>query len=976
MSFKRNKLRDAIAFALVVGAAGAFGTGAAFAQDTPAAEGETPSELDTIVVTGTRIQSQTVTASSPVVEIQPEEFQYAGATRVDDLVNQYPQMSPYFDSFANNPSTGYPTIDLRGLGAQRTLTLVNGNRLAPGAFEIRDISMIPASLVKRVDILTGGASAVYGSDAVAGVVNFILNTEFEGVSVQAGISAYQHNNDNDYMQEQLDARGFDYPTGNSGFDGVSTNIDVAIGSSFADGAGHAMAWLTWRKNDPLFQGERDYSSCALSAAGVPTVTGGFACGGSATNATGNFFIYQPGNFYTSASVDQTTGDFIPVYGEPYNYAPINYYQRPDERYTFGASVRYEINEHFRPYVETMFVNKRDALQIAESGTFFIPITFNCADPVIGDMCADLGFDPAGADLTVYVAKRNVEGGPRFQATENNSYRFVAGVEGAINDNWSYNTSFLYGHNSQDTQGFNDFLFDRIEAAIRGCPAGSFDGCLPYLVFTPGGVTAEAAQAIAGVSMLKTETELKSFNAYVTGDLGWAMPWADGENISMVFGGEWREESFAFQADSHSEAGNFAGSGGASTPVSGSTKVAEIFMEAAIPVFKGDGLLKSLAFDLGYRLSDYNLSGIANTYKIGFTSDFGMVRARGGFNHAIRAPSTVELFNPQSVALFQGFDPCAGQTLTFTLEQCVATGLDPARYGSNSLGNPAGQFNQLVGGNPDLAPEEADTWTLGFVITPIENLTTAIDYYDIKLEGRIAGLGAQNVLNACGATLDPAICSFINRSPTGDLWRSTDGYVSNVNGNFGEIRFKGIDLSASYRWEALGGRMSASLQGTYLLEQEFKPIPGVESSDFECVGRIDPNCQSPEWRHIASLRYARDWFTVNLRWRYMGELAYESSFTGDPLFTDKLLCDQDEFLESGGNPAATPCRGDGGIDAYNYFDLSGSAFIGKNTEITVGVNNIADKEPPLVGVNEALNGNAPGGYDQAGRYFFTSVTFKW
>src|SRR5688572_10875342 len=295
MSFKRNKLRDAITFALVVGSASAFGAGAAFAQETPAAE-TTPTEIDTINVTGTRIQSQTVTASSPVVEIQPEEFQYAGATRVDDLVNQYPQMSPYFDSFANNPSTGYPTIDLRGLGARRTLVLVNGNRLPPGAFEVRDISIIPASLVKRVDILTGGASAVYGSDAVAGVVNFILNTEFEGVSVSAGISAYQHNNDNDYMQEQMDARGFDYPTGNTGFDGVSTNIDVAIGSSFADGAGHAMAWLTWRKNDPLFQGERDYSSCALSAAGVPnplappSASRYFACGCSPTNATGNFFI--------------------------------------------------------------------------------------------------------------------------------------------------------------------------------------------------------------------------------------------------------------------------------------------------------------------------------------------------------------------------------------------------------------------------------------------------------------------------------------------------------------------------------------------------------------------------------------------------------------------------------------------------------------------------------------------------------------
>ena len=235
MTLKTTKLRDAIKFALVVGAASAVSTGAAIAQD----EGtkDEAATLDAIVVTGTRIQSQTVTASSPVVEINRDEFQFAGATRVDDLVNQYPQLSTYFDSFANNGAQGYPTIDLRGLGAQRTLTLVNGNRLPPGASEVRDISIIPAALVSRVDILTGGASAVYGSDAIAGVVNFVLDTEFEGVSISAGYSAYQHKNDNAYMQGRLDARNFDYPTGNSGFDGVSKNVDIVMGSTFADGAG-------------------------------------------------------------------------------------------------------------------------------------------------------------------------------------------------------------------------------------------------------------------------------------------------------------------------------------------------------------------------------------------------------------------------------------------------------------------------------------------------------------------------------------------------------------------------------------------------------------------------------------------------------------------------------------------------------------------------------------------------------------------
>jgi iron complex outermembrane receptor protein len=974
MSFKRNKLRDAIAFALVVGAAGAFGTGAAFAQETPAAEDT--AELETITVTGTRIQSQTVTASSPVVEIQPEEFQYSGATRVDDLVNQYPQMSPYFDSFANNPSTGYPTIDLRGLGPQRTLTLVNGNRLAPGALEVRDISMIPASLVKRVDILTGGASAVYGSDAIAGVVNFILNTEFEGVSVSAGINAYQHKNDNDYMQGLMDLRGFDYPTGNSGFDGVSKNIDIAIGSSFADGAGHAMAWLTWRQNDALFQGERDYSSCALNAAGT-------ACGGSATNAAGNFYIYQilpdgpdagtaPDIHGESASLNPD-GSWNDAYGAPYNYAPINYYQRPDERYTFGASLKYEINEHFRPYLETMFVHKRDALQIAESGAFFTFINGTCDNPLFGTMCADLGFDPT-RELGIYVAKRNVEGGPRHQATENNSYRFVAGVEGAINDSWSYNTSFLYGHTQQETQGFNDFLTDRIAQALLGCPEGSFDGCLLYNVWEPGGVTPEAANALAGVAFFATTAELKSFNAYVTGDLGWGFPMADGENVSIVFGGEWREESYDFNADSHSQAGNFAGSGGPSLPVGGTISVAEMFMEAAIPVYKGDGLLRSFAFDLGYRLSDYNLSGQANTYKLGFAADFGMIRARGGFNHAIRAPGTNELFATQQIALFGGADPCAGATPVFTEAQCANTGVLPGQYGTIAQ-NPAQQNNQFIGGNPNLQPESADTWTLGFVATPIDGLQLSLDYYDIKLEETIDTIGASTILEFCALTGDPFLCDRINRNAlTGDLWRGSDpataGHVVNLTDNFGEQHFRGIDLGASYRWEMLGGRFGASFQGTHLLEQEYNPLPGVnEDAIYDCVGRINASCQQPQWRHIASVRYSRDWFTVQLRWRYMGEMDYEDN-DGNPLFTDRLLCDADEA----GAPAN--CMGDGTLEAYNYIDLSGSAFIGKNTEITMGVNNIADKEPPLVGVNEALNANSPGGYDQAGRYFFASVTFKW
>lgn len=964
MTFKTSPLRDAIALALVLSASAAFGTNVAMAQDAPAAQSEDQDNeqtLDVIQVTGTRIQSQSITASSPVAEINQEEFEVTGATRVDDLVNQMPQMTPYFDSFANNGATGYPTASLRGLGPNRTLTLINGLRTAPGTSLSADLSQIPAALVKRVDILTGGASAVYGSDAVAGVVNFVLDTEFEGFSVNYGWSAYQHDNDNEYMQGLQTRRGFKFPTGDSGFDGKSRNIDLVWGSQFADGLGHASAWLTWRRNDPLFQGERDYSSCALNAAGT-------VCGGSATAPKPNFFIIAPrnttGNFIGFANINNATGRFRAGQDDVYNYAPINYYQRPEDRVNFGSSLKYEINEHFRPYVELMYTNRKNSIQVAESGTFFADaLEFNCTDPLIGTMCADLGLNPA-APVTVYVGKRNNEGGPRHFEQNDSTYRAVAGMEGALDENWSYNVATIFARTNGSNVGTGDLLADRVVSAIRGCPTGSFSGCVPYNVFVPNGVTREAAEALQGTSTSVFETALTSINAYVTGDIGFSMPWANEEPISLVVGTEWRREEFAQTFDSNSQSGNFTGAGGPALPIDGQTEVTELFLEAAVPLVRDAGFLNSLDLDLGYRVSDYDLSGRANTYKIGFTSQFAeMFRVRGGYNKAIRAPNIGELFAQQQIALFSGEDPCSGATPTFTREQCARTGVTNAQYG-NIPKSPADQYNQFVGGSPNLDPEQAETFTIGFAVTPVKGLEVAVDYFDIKLEERIGTIGAQTVLNFCGTTGDPFLCDRVNRNPvTGDLWIGNDintsGYVTNLTSNFGNLRVRGIDLNLNYRWEMFGGRASASLVGTRTLEDENEPLPGVNpAATFDCAGVINTSCQQPEWRHIASMRYARDWYSVNLRWRHTGSLDYTNT-NGTPGTTDRLLVNN-------GNK----------LDSFDFFDLSGTFQIGEYASLTMGVNNITDKEPPLTGSTLALNANSPGGYDQAGRYFFTSLNLTF
>jgi len=973
MTLKTSKLRDAIAFALVAGMAV---PGFAFAQDQTETETETETQeqattLDKITVTGTRIQSQTVTSSAPIAEIDREEVQYSGATRMDDLVNQYPQMAPYFDSFNNNGALGYPAVNLRGLGSTRTLTLVNGHRLPPGDFEIRDISIIPASLVRRVDILTGGASAVYGSDAMAGVVNFILDTDFEGFSANFGYSAYQHDNRNEYLRPLMDARGFDYPDGNSGFDGISRNIDFAVGSRFADGAGHAMAWFTWRENDPLLQGERDYSSCALNAAGT-------VCGGSSTAPRPNFFVIAPrattGNFVGFAHLDQADGSWNAGVGELYNYAPINYYQRPDERRTFGSSVKYEINEHFRPYMEIMAVNRSNRTQIAETGTFFVnQLVFQCTDPLIGTMCSDLGLNPAG-DVVVYVGKRNVEGGPRISATETNAYRVVTGVEGDLDNvgNWAYNVSFLYGHNASSEQNINDFLVDRVGDALLGCPEGSFSGCIPYNVWVPGGVTREAALGLQGVGMRDFEASISVANAYVTGDTPWVLPWSNGEAIALVAGGEWRKDEYRRVTDSNMQAGNFTGLGGPRLGVAGQVTVSEVFMEAIVPLIRDAGMLRSLDLDLGYRLSDYSNSGKVDTWKAGFNTDFGMFRVRGGYNRAIRGPTTENLFADQQIALWGGDDPCAGATPEFTLAQCQNTGVTPGQYGTIQP-SPAAQYNQFIGGNPDLTPEKGDTYTLGIVAQPFTGFTASVDYYDIKLEDRIGTIGASTILRFCGLTGDPFLCSKVRRNPnTGDLWLGSDpnssGLVENLIANIGELRFRGIDIGASYRWDMLGGRFVTSFQGTRVLEETIAPLAGInDDATYDCVGTVNVSCQSPEWRHIANVRFSRDWYAVNLRWRYTGAMDYVDQFSGEPLTTDRLICD---------SSVNSACMGNGELGAESYIDLSGSAFIGDFTELTVGVNNIADKEPPMVGSTLAANANAPGGYDQAGRYVFANLSFKF
>ncbi len=957
MKHNRNPLATAIHYALGAGMVAGLAMTAApvIAQD----DDEEAADLDRLAVTGTRILSPIVTSSAPITEIGEEEVQFSGTTRIEDLVGQYPQAFASSDSFTVNPTAGFPSVSLRGMGTNRTLTLVNGHRLPPGGIrsEARDLNQIPAALVKRVEILTGGASAVYGSDAMAGVVNFILDTDYTGMSIQAGYSGYQHDNSNSYIQGLMDNAGFDYPSGNSGLDGRSKFIDLTVGSFFADGRGHAMGWVTYRDNESMLQGERDYSSCALNA-------GGTACGGSATAPKAQFQIVDanltlaPVGFAANLGPN---GVWRTGFDDIYNFAPINHYQRPDKRWTFGSSIKYEVNRHVRPYVETMFANTNGSAQIAESGTFAVNrLQFNCTDELIGTMCADLGLN-AAEPIAVYVLKRNVEGGPRIANIEASNFRIVTGVEGDITDNWSYNVSYLHARNASTESNENDFIPSRLGEALLLCPPGSAASCQPYNVWTPDAVvTPEQALAQGGTGIRQGANQLQVFNAYATGDIGFGFASADNIPISLVAGGEWRREIFQVISDANMATGNFAGLGGPRPSIAGEIKVNELFVESAVPILANRGAIDSLALDLGYRLSDYSTSGTVHTWKVGFAAQiFNDYRIRGGFNRAIRAANTGELFAQQQIALWPGNDPCAGANPEFTQAQCLNTGVSAAQYGVIPA-SPANQYNQFVGGNPNLDPEEADTWTLGFVATPIDGLQVAIDYWSIEMTDRIGTIGANTILRFCGLTGDPTLCNSVRRNPaTGDLWLGSDpnnsGLIFNQTSNFGDFTFRGIDLNASYRWNMFGGMMMTSIAGSYFLEQEVAPLPGVnDAATFDCAGRINSSCQTPNWRHIATTRYMRDNWTLSARWRMIGRMNYRE--------TSGALGTADQILVRNGNR----------IGSYHFYDLSGSYRFLENYEVTLGVNNVFDKEPPMVGSTLNLNANSIGGYDQLGRYIYGTV----
>jgi iron complex outermembrane receptor protein len=949
-------------------------TGTAAQRQQQEFEAKQAPYTEAVTVTGTLIPRPTLDALSPVSVMGVEDITYSGVTRIEDLMASLPQAFAGQNSTWANGATGTATVDLRQLGTNRTLVLINGRRMAPGdasGVYAPDLNVIPAALVERVDVLTGGASAVYGSDAVTGVVNFILDTQFEGFRGDVQYSFYQHDNNNTFAQQINEDAGFNAPSGST-TDGEGWNLNVAWGGKFGDGKGHASAYIGYREMEAVTKSQRDYLNCSVWA-----TDDGPICGGSSTSAQGRFII--SGDDYI------VQGDqFVPRQGEVFNYGPFNHIQRPDERWTAGAFLNYKFNDKIEGFAEIMLMNNFTNAQIAPSGNFNVATRINCDNPMLSDqqrqiLCTDRGLGPDDyTESATSILRRNVEGGARNEDIQHTNFRLITGIRGDINDAWSYE---LYGLEARTNSNFsydNDLDIGRMANALDVdgdpndedtwvCNSGDA-GCYPWNIFETGAVDQRALDYMETVAVMYGITETQMVNLSFTGDLeeyGVRIPSAT-EGIQVALGADYRSEYLRTRPDYVYGNGLAAGFGGGQPAVEGDFSVTELFAEALVPLVQDVAGAQNLSLELGYRYSDYTTFGAANTYKVmGQWAPMELLKFRGGYNRAVRSANAFELFEPVNFGLGGSQDICSGAAPTTSEAACANTGVLPGQYG-NILENPAGQYNTLGGGNDELDPEIADTVTFGIVLTPpsIPGFSLSFDYFNIEIDEAIGTLGADDIVQTCANTGDPELCGLINRDPDGSLWLTQAGYTETNNQNIGLLTSVGVDMNFSYTFPVgKGGFMTTDLMGTYLMETLFEN-PLVS---YDCAGYYGFQCGQPnsEWRHRARITWNSNFdLALNLTWRYVGAAEIDDASPDSDI----------------GDPGAMPFNELNGIastDAWNYLDLSANWTVMKGIQWSVGVNNVLDDEPPLwPDLADDGNLNTYATYDPLGRYIYTAFRFDF
>ena len=901
--------------------------------------------IEEVVVTGSRIARKELISVSPINTLDEEQIEISGSNSVATILNELPAAGiPGSVDTATNfrtTTTGLNTIDLRNLGTEKTLVLLNGRRHIGGSAGSQsvDLSMIPTALVERVEVVTGGAAAVYGSEAVAGVVNFILKDDFEGIEIYSRYGS----------SDGVDGGGAD-----------ETDVSFLLGNNFADGKGNATVFLGFSDRGVLRSRDRDISANdAVNSSFGPKGVVGLPGGG---------FVTQ----------DDQTGLFDKAFvsaEDGFNRNQRRLIRVPSKRIQMNSNINYEFNERANVFAEFAYneLESDSSLEPIIAGQFIsvgslasntnLPIDNPFIPAELLSAINQSAIDANIADVTeVTFRRRMVELGNRTRDVQRRIFRAAFGVNGSIDDNLKYEVYYQYGDFVQDQTNGGVFHTKNFYDALRAEPDGNGGfqcrdefarglGCVPINIFGAGSVTQEMLDWISVDSQVSSRMNQDVFSASVSGSL-FEMP---AGSFDFAAGYEWREESSQFNSDALAQSGLTSGN---TTPnTAGEYDVSDYFVEAIVPLLSEAPAAKYLGLELAYRLSDYSTIGSADSYKASLDwQPIEDLKVRGGFSTAIRAPFIEELFDPGSETFRDFVDPCAlggvGGSSASGLENDVyqqqsaevqancasipgTATLDPFAENIRS----AGGFDK---GNPDLGEESAETFTIGFVYTPaaIEGLSVTLDYFDITIEDAIDNFTAQTTVDQCVRQPDfpnNPFCNLIERDPSTGLVLRIDALAINA----AEAEATGIDFSFKYSAEVGPGNLGLDLIGTHSMSNDFIPFDGGEVIDNQ--GEIG----YPDWKANLTARYQFDAWSASWSTRYIRSVNVEN-----------------DSVEAFGK-----------IGSYLYHDVQARYVFGDERRYTafVGIDNVFDKEPPFLG--QGIPGDVTGTntaadvYDAIRRYWY-------
>lgn len=925
---KKNHLASAIAVAM--GASTLFGL-----STTANAQPSANNEVEEILVTGSRIARDNATSISPISVMSSEDLAVSGNLTLENFIQDIPSVNGGdFGSGVNNGNPGFATVSLRGLGPNRTLVLVNGKRFASaGVNGFVDVNTIPTAMIEQIEVLRDGASTVYGTDAVAGVVNIITKKNFEGVDIEYGYDITDEN------------------------DGEMQNLSITMGSSYDKG--NFVMSVQANRREEIRQGDRAFSACPFFDDGTTKI-----CGGSPTTTPAQFTPLGVDAALGGQVLDAdgvTTRDFDAA-RDAFNFAALSYLTTPQEVFSAYAAANYEFTDTLNATMELNFANRESDQLLAPVGTFggWITSASHPNNP-FGDILCDSNPD-CTEPQDVATSRRLTESGGRRFTQDVNTWRIALGLEGEFNNGISWDVNYLIakwedGRRNEgrpNRPGIEAMMDPDLCAADSDCPG-------VYNPFISDSMTPEqVAYGFVGINT-KSESNLNVFQVNLVGDLGIEL---QGGDIGWAAGYENRRESASSNPDGGAALGAIAFTAGETT--GGQYEVDEAYAEVVLPILKGQPMAEVLTVEASARYTDVDfLSDSDSIYKV--AAEWAPVedlRFRATFAKGFRAPNISELFLGQQNSAEAYTDPCRNYGASSdanVIANCQADGLAP------DFNIATFQASTVQGGNPDLEPETSESTTVGIVYAPseMEHFSIAIDYFNIEIEDAIGTAPSSDVISGCYASpnfSDPLCNLFVG--PTHPIIAETPSPLSprrnsnqqisgilQTNANLASYSTEGVDFVVKYGMEVGLGMLDLGVSGTYLQSYDYLPFAGGEV--VELAGKFggDPAFGNPaafaEWQVNYSATLTGDNWGAHLSAKYM-------SATDD-------IAPQAGALE---NTAA----------AITYFDAQGY-YTWDNVTVTAGVRNLTDEEPPYVTAYDDMN-TLQFSYDTQGRYYYTRVSVSF